>query len=92
MHVLYYLYFELCNTDSVLSFIKTFQESFLADSFLSMVQYARDNEEATAAGLLSMVKRCDGKWEILYQIPKRAMPHQIFQYFRIATWLQGLGD
>jgi len=54
---------------SVISFVKTFQESFLADSFLSMVQYARDNEEATAAGLLSMVKQCDGKWEILYQIP-----------------------
>ena len=23
---------------------------------------------------------------------KRAMPHQIFQYFRIPAWLQGFGD
>ena len=68
MHVLYYTYFELCNTNSFLSFVKTFQESFLADSFLSIVQYTRDNKEATAAGLLSMVKQCNGKWEILYQI------------------------
>jgi len=34
-----------------------------------MVDYARDNKEATTAGLLSMVKQCDGKWDILYQIP-----------------------
>ena len=53
-----------------LIFLKTFQESFLADSFLSMVQYARDNEEATAAILLnSMVKQCDGKLEFLFKIP-----------------------
>ena len=91
MHVLYYIitcilkYAILKMSYLLYKKKKTFQESFLADSFLSMVQYARDNKEATAAGLLSMVKQCDGKWEILYQIPKRPMPHQIFQYFLIPT-------
>ncbi|RMX51641.1 hypothetical protein pdam_00025356 [Pocillopora damicornis] len=37
------------------------QESFLADNFLSLVHYARDDVTATADGLLSMIKHCDGK-------------------------------
>lgn len=37
------------------------QESFLADNFLSLVRYARDDVTATADGLLSMIKHCDGK-------------------------------
>ena len=40
----------------------SFQESFLAESFLALVHYAKDNLEATAAGLLSIVKQCDGKY------------------------------
>lgn len=36
------------------------QESFLADSFLSQVRYARDDMTATTEGLLSMIKHCDG--------------------------------
>ncbi|KAL9981093.1 hypothetical protein ACROYT_G009752 [Oculina patagonica] len=45
------------------------KESFLADSFLSLVHYARDSMEATAAGLLSMVKQCDGKYAFLHLKP-----------------------
>ena len=37
------------------------QESFLADNLLSLVRYARDDVTATADGLLSMIKHCDGK-------------------------------
>ena len=40
------------------------KESFLSDSFLSLVQYATENSQATDAGLLAMVKHCDGKYDL----------------------------
>lgn len=44
------------------------QESFLADNFLSLVRYAKDDVTATADGLLSMIKHCDAEKVYSFQV------------------------
>jgi len=42
--------------------VYTLKESYLADQFLSLVQYAKDTGQATTSGLLAMMTPCNGKY------------------------------
>ncbi|XP_068750350.1 2-oxoglutarate and iron-dependent oxygenase domain-containing protein 2-like [Montipora capricornis] len=48
--------------------VYTLKESYLADSFLSIVQYAKSIEQATTSGLLAMLDHCDASNVYAFQV------------------------
>jgi len=48
--------------------VYTLKESYLADQFLSLVQYAKDTGQATTSGLLAMMTPCNASNVYLFQV------------------------